>query len=642
MSTPAPVPVGGTNPPLPEGTEVWTPAAGDTVIMGSEVQPNGYVYYRCAGVPDPISGMTVYRRRAVVPEPPTDPAPPSMTAGPVAPGREPGHAVHPDAAAPDPVQQEAKRTPAYLRRMRERARERVFGTDLSNRPTVTPPLYSRDHRFKDLARLIVNGYSVNEDGLSFQVTVLSNLKHVAVPHDLIPVTLEAPDGRDLDTVIVLTPPPDQNVCTFSASYTWNQLARLLGLRRPAGSPVRDAVLRALPQAGIRAEWWDNKYGPNAPAYYSGGTEQKNGSGRIDLRPITIDDLKESESVRKSAWSTGEPLRESRPVYRAFKDLLQPGMEMTTSLEAESEFLITGEHHVSVVAKLRALYARPDDLRALGIRLMSAEDVRRCTDIYYDVPGLTLLRNAIVLRRRKLGNDEPGAFLFTVKGRSVSKPGAPGERIRLAAHVHLIEHAHPSRLRAFLADDTIDNAFARILADGLGREPAADPKDWEDVAPRLFVTAQRVRYSFELDHSTTIDLSADSATGTDPVTGRSRTIHTVVFGIAHPGLFRGGASSSGPLTGGAGLAALGATAATRERTPDQSNGSGAAPRRRVLVTRPYHVPADLDDPALFEKPDYAQFQELRDRMMHHLFGYAAKDLAIGGSKAHTLAVLLNMI
>jgi hypothetical protein len=531
--------------------------------------------------------------------------------------------------------------------MRERARERVFGTDLSNRPTVTPPLYSRNHRFKDLARLIVNGYSVNEDGLSFQVTVLSNLGHVAVPHDLIPVTLESPDGRDLDTVIVLTPPPDQNVCTFSASYTWNQLAKLLDLRRPTGSPAREAVLLSLPQAGVRAEWWDNKNGPNAPAYYSGGIEQKNGSGRIDLRPVTIGDLKESETVRKTTWSAGEPLRESRPVYRAFKDLLQPGMEMATALEAESEFLITGEQHVSVVAKLRALYAQPDDLKALGVVLMSAEDVRRCNDIYYDVPELTLLRNAIILRRRRFGTDEPGAFLLTVKGRTVSKPGAPGERIRLAAHAHLIEDAGPSRLRDFLADDNLDNAFARVLADALSPHsaPSAGSREWQDVAPRLFITAQRVRYSFELEHSTTIDLSADSATGTDPATGRSRTIHTVAFGITHPGLRlddTGSSSSSGSSTGN-GAGRRGHGAAGHGENAAGGNGSGAvAARRRVLVTRPYHVPADLENPALFEHRDYARFQELRDRMMHHLFGYAAKDLAIGGSKAHTLAVLLRMI
>ncbi|MFF5264818.1 hypothetical protein ACFY4C_38345 [Actinomadura viridis] len=475
MAAPTPAPLGRTNPPLPEGTEVWTPSVGDTVIAGSEVKANGYVYYRCAGVPDEISGMTVYRRRAVVPAPPTDPAPPSMAAGPVAPGRRAGHAIHPDPAAPDPVRQAELRTPAFLRRARTRARERVFG-DKSNHPTVTPPLFSRDHRFKDPARLIVNGYGVTDDGLSFQVTVLSDLRHVAMPHDLIPVTLEDPRGTVLDTVIVITPPPDQNVCTFSASYTWNQLAKLLGIRRPAGVPVQDAVLEVLPQAGIRAEWWDNRTGRNAPRHYSGGTDQKNGSGRIDLRTITVEDLKEAESVPKTAWSVGEPLRESRPVYQAFKGLLRPGMEMATALEAESEFLVSAEQHLSVVARLRSLYLRPDLLRSLGVELMSAETVRRCTDTYYDVPGLTLLRRAVVLRRRELGSDEAGSFLFAVKGRTVTWPGAPGERIRLAAQAHLIESAPPGRLRAFLADEGADNAFARVLADGLGSGPARWP-DW---------------------------------------------------------------------------------------------------------------------------------------------------------------------
>jgi hypothetical protein len=662
MPTPTPAPVGWTNPPLPEGTEVWTPAFGDTVIIASEVKANGYVYYRCTGVGEPISGMTVYRRRAVVPAPPTDPAPPSRSAagtgtgpGPVAPGgREPGHAVHPDASAPDPAQQEEKRTPAFLRRQRERARERVFGRDLSNRPTVTPPLYSRDHRFKDLARLIVNGYSVNEDGLSFQVTVLSDLKHVAVPHDLVPVTLEAPGGRTLDIVIVLTPPPDQNVCTFSASYTWNQLAKLLELGRPEGVPVREAVIEALPQAGIRAEWWDNGTGPNAPRHYCGGTEQKYGSGRIDLRPITEDDLKASEASAKTAWTAAEPLRTSRPVYRAFADLLRPGMEMATALEAESEFFISAEQHVSVVAKMRALYSRPEELKALGVELMSAEDVRRCTDTYYDVPALTLLRHAIVLRHRRFGPDEPGGFLLQVKGRSVTQQGEPRERVRLTSQVHLVEPADPARLREFLADGGTDNAFARVLTDGLGRRSGpVSPEVWEGLEPRLVVTAQRVRYSLELAHSMTVDFSADTATGTDTLTGRSRTVHSVEFGIGHAGLYVDEETAAGPLyaavSNGAGAKAyrippgrIGySTNAPRPRPGPGTHGV-AETARRVLVTRPYHVPTDLDDPELFARRDYLQYRDLRDRMMHHLFGYAAKDLTLGGTKSHTLARLLDML
>ena len=671
MPTPTPAPAGWTNPPLPEGTEVWTPVVGDTVILASEINANGYVYYRCTGVGEPISGMTVYRRRAVVPAPPTSPAPPSWSGprtgpGPVAPGGRPGHAVHPDASAPDPLRQAEKRTPAFLRRQRERARERVFGHDRSNRPTVTPPLYSRDHRFKDPARLIVNGYSVNDDGLSFQVTVLSDLAYVAVPHDLIPVLLEAPGGRTLDIVIVLTPPPDQNVCTFSASYTWNQLARLLELERREGVPVRDAVIEALPQAGVRAEWWDNRTGPNAPRHYCGGTEQKYGSGRIDLRPITTDDLKKAERVPLTAWTAAEPLRTTRPVYREFSDVLRPGMEMATTLEAESEYFVTPEQHVSVVAKMRALYSRPEDLKGLGIELMSAEDVRRCTDTYYDVPELTLLRHAVVLRRRRYGTGEPEDFLFQVKGRTVARRAEPGERIRLASQVHLAEPVDPARLREFLADDGVDNAFARILADALGRRPGeARPEEWADLAPRLVVTAQRVRYSLELAHSLTVDFSADSVIGTDLRTGRSRSVYTVEFGIGHPGLYLDEITASGPLyapfphppvphgaAGGDGASAGGYAAghrvpfARREGGPGRGNGArgarAGAAARQGLVTRPYHVPSDLDAPGLFTRRDYVRYRELRDRLLHHLFGHAARNLPMGGTKSHTLARMLGMI
>ncbi|MFI0351833.1 hypothetical protein [Actinomadura sp. 9N407] len=652
MATPTPGQVGRTNPPLPAGTEVWIPSIGDTVIAGAEISPGGYVYYRCTGVKDLVSGMTVYRRRAIVPAPPADPVPPSMSAGRVAPGRDVAHAVHADASAPETTQHAEMRTPAFLRHRRERSRERVFGLDVSNHPTVTPPLFSRDHRFTDLARLIVNGYGVNEDGLSFQVTVLSNLEHVAVPHDLILVTLDGPGGRRLDTVIVLTPPPDQNVCTFSASYTWNQLAKLLGMRRPAGMPSREAVLEVLPQAGLTAEWWDNRYGRNEPRHYSGGMDQKNGSGRIDLRPLTPEDLKDSETVAKGGWHAGEPLRDHRPVYQAYKDVLQPGMEMATSLEAESEFLISGEQHVSVVSSLRALFTRPGELKALGVELMSAEHIRRCTDTYYDVPALSLLRCAVVLRRRQVNTDEAGSFHLHVKGRSVAKAYPPGERIRLLSRVHLREGADPERLGEFLADDRADNAFARVLADALGRHRGdlAEPKGWAGLGPRLVITAQRVRYSFELAHATTVDLCADSATGTDPLTGRSRTIHTVSFTLGHPGFFARDTvapapphrSPAGPAIQVAHEIQVPAAVGTGLATGTPAVAEPPVPDRRVLVTRPYHVPTDLDDPALFNAPDYLQYQELRYRMLHYLFGYASKDLAPGGNKAQTLARLLEMI
>jgi hypothetical protein len=139
--------------------------------------------------------------------------------------------------------------------------------------------------------------------------------------------------------------------------------------------------------------------------------------------------------------------------------------------------------------------------------------------------------------------------------------------------------------------------------------------------------------------------ADSATGTDPLTGRSRTIYTVSFTLAHPGFLARDAAApprpGPPVDAGHGIripAAVG---------PGLATGTPIAPvppvqARRVLVTRPYHVPTDLDDPALFDAPDYLQYQELRYRLLHHLFGYASKDLPSGGNKAHTLARLLGMI
>jgi hypothetical protein len=618
MTTPK-IPVGKTNPPLPKGTEVWVNGRGDTVVVSAEVKPSGYVYYTCEGNKEPVSGAFVYRRAAVLPPPPIDPTPPSQA---TVPGSEVDHAIHTDESVTDPTQRKERRTPGFLRAQQADAWKRIFGPD--GGPKVTDPVFTTNAKFEGLARLIVNGYRCDETGLEFGVTVLCNVGHVAKPHDLIPITLNRSIDDVLDTIVILTPPPTQNMCTFTVAYTWDQLAKLLHVNPAGGTSAHDAVVKVMPQAGVRASWWDNKTGNNAENHYSGGVDQKNGSGRIDLRVITVEDLKAAEAVPNTSWNAGEPLRDERPVFQTFSDILQPGKEMATTLEAESEYLVDQGQYNMVLDKLKALHGDKPTLATFGVEIMDDVGAKTSTDSYYDVPGFPLLRRAIVLRRRSVDGDLPGTFLFAVKGRTVSASGSPRERIRLASQVHLQDNVKPARLAEFLTATLVDNAFARVLADGLGPGSGlTEAKAWLDVAPRLILISKRIKYSFELAHSTTIDFSADMATATNDKSGVSQTIYSIEFGVGHPGLF----VQDTPASGG---------------TPAPAPAQQHAPAQQPAVARPYHVPADLDNQALFSKPDYLQYQHLRDQVMTYLFGSATPELKVGGNKANTLATMLGLI
>ncbi|MGH1551990.1 hypothetical protein ACRAWF_07030 [Streptomyces sp. L7] len=183
-------------------------------------------------------------------------------------------------------------------------------------------------------------------------------------------------------------------------------------------------------------------------------------------------------------------------------------------------------------------------------------------------------------------------------------------------MHLIEPVQQQLLEKFLADTSVDNAFARVLNDAL---PGFNPLG---VAVQLIVNSKRVKYTFTLENSTTVEFSADEATAT--FKDSSRTLHCIEFGVGHPGLFIG--QESGAQGSGAKASAV----------PSQQPLVGTP-----LIMRPYHVPDDLDNPALFEKRDYHQYRVLRDTMLNYLFGTPEPGLEPAGNKAQRLANMLGM-
>lgn len=544
------------------------------------------------------------------------------------------HVIAVDADCPSLSDQKIRHTPGGLRATQLDGRNRLFGPNVADHPQILNLTTVIDRGFTSQARLTIGEYRLQDGGLNVNVLVEGVLDQVAEPHDLIEIVLTKPlvipdkpvGDTVLETMLVLTPPVNENRIQFDVFYTWAQLARLLGLPT-AGVDLRYTVCTAFPQLGVEARWYDRlASGTNSVNHTSGGNKLKDGSGQIAMRPITQEDRKASEVVRNTDWNLSEYLRDSRPVYGTYKDLLQPGKEMATTLEAESEFLVDPGQYQQVLGKLAELLRTPLLWPKLGIVELKCDDADKAGEIeprvskdsYFDTPGLPLLTHGVVLRRREVPKkDKDGVYLLAVKGRMVTLGGTGKERIRLASQVHLIEPVQQPLLEKFLADTSVDNAFGRVLNDAL---PTFNPSG---VAVQLVVNSKRVKYTFKLEHSTTVEFSVDEATAT--FKGKTETLHCIEFGVGHPGLF---------ISPGSGAQGSGTQAST---APAQQQPPTSTP----LIMRPYHVPADLDNPALFEKQDYHQYQTLRDTVLAYLFDTAEPKLELAGNKAQRLARSLGM-
>jgi hypothetical protein len=64
--------------------------------------------------------------------------------------------------------------------------------------------------------------------------------------------------------------------------------------------------------------------------------------------------------------------------------------------------------------------------------------------------------------------------------------------------------------------------------------------------------------------------------------------------------------------------------------------------RRPITRPYHVPDDLETGGSSRKPDYKKYMKLRDDLIRSEFGLDKRNLRKGGNKAAALAKRLKLL
>ncbi|MER5950400.1 hypothetical protein ABT127_30605 [Streptomyces sp. NPDC001904] len=598
---------------LPNGTAVnVTSLSTPQRIAESRVTSAGYVEYSVEGVKDSTGALRWFRAWNVT-------ALKSVSTGGAAEAARPSavkeHVITTDAEV-SATERAAKKTPGGLLQEFEEQRGRVWK---DNPPRISDLAYEEQAGYKKFAQILTDPPALDDEGIKIRCKIVCNQEYMAKPHDLVPVTLEVRDDKVLDRIAVLEPGKgtNGNVCVFEVAYTYQQLTKLLGLQPPTGTTgaaLRSWVVERVPQLGVKAEWLtaQTPKGTNAPNHYSGGIKGKGGSGKVKLRPLTEQELLAAESARLSDWNAGERLRDDRAVFRTFHDVLQPGEEMATGIEAEAEYDVGKEAHDRAVKAMEALLGDASTRSQLNILALKAQPTKITTDTYYDTRSRALLSRGIGLRRRHCEGDAEGTFLFSVKGRSVAF-GA--ERFRLSAQTQLkVDPVHSTRVAALCADTSTDNAFGRIVHDALTTSSASTRwgtgEDWLlEVA--LTVQSTRIKYSIELANGTTVEFSADTATAT--AGSASHTLYCVEIGVGHPGLVVGDSASG-------------------------TSGSGSS----LPYTRPYHVPADLDNSALLHKSDFQQFKALRATLVPYLFGRKEDELTLGGNKAVQLARALGLL
>ncbi|MEV0608528.1 hypothetical protein AB0I61_19375 [Polymorphospora rubra] len=524
---------------------------------------------------------------------------------------------------------------------------------------------SEGRPFDGCARVEVLAAEADAKMLRVRVEVCGNPADMCAPHDLVPVYLESAPDRYVFMIALLEPTADQNVFTIEFTYPVVELVRALGVE--PGPKALELLKRDCPELGVTAEWLaDTRGRGNDPDHVSGGVLEKGGSGKIFLRERTRADFVASETVRNLEWTMAERLSagRGRPVFASYDSILAPGRKLATTLEAESEYQVDQRIVELVTRKMDALrlavttagerieeFGRsgPEDTErpTRPYQLVSmTRSVKTCTDHYLDLvapgpdPAYPLLANDIVLRRRMVDGDPVGTYLLSVKGRTVENGG---ERIRLAAQINLIGSAMATRrgvetLGHLLRDDVnVDNAFARVLHDVLDERGLTTllKQDWA-VRHVLTVVSERWRYTMRFDDATVIDFSADRAVGRRPDGGAEATVCGFEFGVGHPGLTAGGTPTAMSM---------------RKRIGQWDSHAGIAPTptgartfesRPRPITRPYHVPADLDSVLLFGKADFNRYRTLRDALIREQFGLDRSTLVPGGNKATVLAHKLGMI
>lgn len=540
--------------------------------------------------------------------------------------------------------------------------------------------------FHETARIDVTS-ACTDDAVTIHFTVISNPAYMCTRQypkgheksttpdvrDLVPIYLEGSAGSQTELITVVEPSSAKNKCSGTATYTWKAIAESLllpGAAKMTQEQAHTAVLKKTETLGVSARWLAQTTGAhNSQNHTSGGLMQKGGSGAVRLKEVSRDGLLATEATKRNTeWNMGEKLTRSRPAFESHKDIMKEGKELATTLEAESEFRVRPERFAQVVSRMTTLSRTKEYWSHFKILDMSASAPKEYVDTYYDIAGTetndnALLQKGIVLRERHVETDPEDTFLLAVKGASYEKPpekghglkrtgspllGAPArkpeERIRLASQVNLdrqsvlddegkgdVASAIGQReLDKLVTDTSVDNPLGRTLDHALSDGKAKGPNGTQmadlmgktgHIKPALQIRSTRHKFMMNLDGGTAIDFSADEAHGyqLDPDTGKvidrkdpAPVVHSFEFGVGHPSL-------------------------TASATASAANVS-AAP----TVQRPYHVPMDLENPALFEKTDYKQFQSLRDGVIADALRDKGEVLEKGGNKAQVLAGMLGMI
>ena len=274
---------------------------------------------------------------------------------------------------------------------------------------------------------------------------------------------------------------------------------------------------------------------------------------------------------------------------------------------------------------------------------------------------------------------------------------PDESARLASQVYLQEgtvktgfpeqpsEANPDQqrqLKKFIsgADTPPEkprNPFARIVEDALvaKKQKRLDPDvDTWLLEPVLVLTSTRRKFVFHLAGGPQIEFSADVATGTladekqlDQLGIKwakpTASVCSFEFGVGHPGVT--GASAGGtsqttnasakPMTlaekasffGTQGGGFKGGTQPASKSSAVTPTSTTSTPQLnepgKFVFGRPYHVPADVDNPELVHTADYEKFVQVRDRLMKLIqSGIQGLELAPGGSKASLLAREMGLV
>ena len=507
--------------------------------------------------------------------------------------------------------------------------------------------------FKDTARIDVTS-SQNDDGVTISYTVLSNPEYMCVRKypeghekaktpevkDFVPLQLETKPDEHAEMMAVVEPTSEQNCATGTVRYTWKALAQAInipGAEAMSNGDAKAAVLDKTKELGVKAQWLASVAGKNNQNHTSGGLRQKGGSGKVFLTAVDNSDYLETEKDKRiTDWNSGEKLKSSRPAFQKFSSIMAEGKELATTLEAESEFMVRPERFQMIVDKMGTLATTKEYWSHFGIHKMTKSDPKQYTDTYYDIAGSEghdneLLKKGIVLRERHVATDPKDTFLFAVKGASKQKKDTE-ESIRLAAQVNLDRdkvQGNSGELDKLVQDTSIDNPFGRTLDHALSGGTEVDHGGTRmkslmgergHIKPALQIQSTRYKFLMELEGGTAIDFSADRAEGKQIKDGKvvepessakPPVVHSFEFGVGHPNL-------------------------TASATPSTGNG------QQQTVERPYHVPQDVDNPELFEKTDYKQFQTLRDGVMKEALLEKGEKLQKGGNKAQVLAKALGMI